>query len=131
MLEQLGDADAVFGYRKERMDRWSKRMGSKIANGVRNRILAEDIVDTGCAIKIFKKSLTTNLMPWKGMHRFFGSLFTMQGAQIKQIPVNHRPRSAGHSKYTNWGRLPRTIRDLFAVRWLRTRYVSAFNNTLS
>ena len=123
LLEKLGDADAVFGYRAKRQDTWSKRKGSKLANGVRNAILHEDIVDTGCAIKIFRKQLTEQLMPWNGMHRFFGSLFAMQGARIVQMPVNHRPRSAGSSKYTNWGRLKKTIWDLFAVRWLRSRYV--------
>jgi dolichol-phosphate mannosyltransferase len=123
LLESLGDADAVFGFRAKRQDTWSKRKGSKLANGVRNLILREDIVDTGCAIKIFRKTLTESLTPWNGMHRFFGSLFAMQGAKIVQRPVNHRPRSAGSSKYTNWGRLKKTIWDLFAVRWLRSRYV--------
>lgn len=118
-----GDADAVFGFRARRKDTWSKRWGSKLANAVRNRILKEDITDTGCAVKIFRKSLTDDLMPWNGMHRFFGSLFRMQGAVILQMPVHHRPRAAGTSKYTNWGRLKKTVRDLFAVRWLRSRYV--------
>jgi glycosyltransferase involved in cell wall biosynthesis len=125
LLNGLGDADAIFGYRAERKDTWSKKMGSKLANGVRNAILREEIRDTGCAIKIFRKSLTARLTPWNGMHRFLGSLFHMQGAVIVQCPVNHRPRSAGTSKYTNWGRLKKTWRDLFAVRWLRSRYVHA------
>ncbi|WFB34932.1 glycosyltransferase family 2 protein [Kiritimatiellota bacterium B12222] len=123
MMEMLGDADAIFGYRAERKDTWSKKIGSKLANGVRNGILKEEIRDTGCAIKIFKKSLTETLTPWNGMHRFLGSLFMMQKAKIVQKPVNHRPRSAGTSKYTNWGRLKKTWWDLFAVRWLRSRYV--------
>ncbi|MDF3128226.1 glycosyltransferase family 2 protein [Kiritimatiellaeota bacterium B1221] len=123
MWDGIGDADAIFGYRAERKDTWSKKMGSKLANGVRNGILKEEIRDTGCAIKIFRKSLTFRLMPWNGMHRFLGSLFFMQQAKIVQQPVNHRPRSAGTSKYTNWGRLKKTWWDLFAVRWLRSRYV--------
>ena len=123
LWEARGEADAVFGYRARRKDTWSKRTGSKLANGVRNLILREDIRDTGCAVKIFRKSLTERLLPWNGMHRFFGSLFRMQGAVIHQMPVNHRPRAAGTSKYTNWGRLKKTVRDLFAMRWLRSRYV--------
>lgn len=115
--------DAVFGYRASRKDTWSKRIGSKWANAVRNLILREEIRDTGCAVKIFRKSLTERLIPWNGMHRFFGSLFAMQAAKIHQMPVNHRPRGAGTSKYTNWGRLKKTVRDLFGMRWLRTRYV--------
>lgn len=118
-----GEADAVFGFRAKRQDTWSKRFGSKLANAVRNLILKEDITDTGCAVKIFRRSLTEDLMPWNGMHRFFGSLFHMQGAVIVQQPVNHRRRTAGTSKYTNWGRLKKTVRDLFAMRWLRSRYV--------
>ncbi|MGA0334227.1 MAG: glycosyltransferase family 2 protein [Kiritimatiellia bacterium] len=123
LWEGRGEADAIFGYRAERKDTFSKRFGSKLANGVRNCILREEIRDTGCAIKIFRKSLTDSLTPWNGMHRFLGSLFLMQGASIAQCPVNHRPRSAGFSKYTNWGRLKKTWWDLFAVRWLRSRYV--------
>jgi len=116
-------ADAAFGYRASRKDTWSKRAGSKLANGFRNLVLKETIVDTGCAIKIFRKQLTLRLTPWNGMHRFFGSLFAMQGAVIEQRAVHHRPRTAGISKYTNFGRLKKTIWDLFAVRWLRSRYV--------
>jgi len=123
LMKLLGDADAAFGYRAKRQDTWSKKYGSKLANGVRNLILREDIRDTGCAIKIFRKRLTERLTPWNGMHRFLGSLFQMQGAVIVQKAVNHRPRAAGTSKYTNWGRLKKTVRDLFAVRWLRSRYV--------
>lgn len=118
-----GGADAAFGYRADRKDTWSKRAGSKLANGFRNRVLKETIIDTGCAIKIFRKTLTDRLTPWNGMHRFFGSLFAMQGADIEQRAVNHRPRTAGSSKYTNFGRLKKTIWDLFAVRWMRSRYV--------
>lgn len=117
------ETDAAFGFRAERKDSRSKKIGSKLANGVRNLILGEEIRDTGCAIKIFRKTLTDRLTPWNGMHRFLGSLFAMQGARIAQQAVNHRPRSAGVSKYTNWGRLRKTVRDLFAVRWLRSRYV--------
>ena len=124
MMEALGNADAILGYRAQRKDTLSKKWGSKLANGVRNAILKENIRDTGCAIKIFRKTLTDTLTPWNGMHRFLGSLFMMQGAQIVERPVNHRPRSAGTSKYTNWGRLKKTWRDLFAVRWLRSRYVN-------
>ncbi len=116
-------ADAAFGFRADRKDTWSKRVGSKWANGFRNRVLKEAIVDTGCAIKLFRRELTDRLTPWNGMHRFLGSLFAMQGAVIEQRAVNHRPRTAGTSKYTNFGRLKKTIWDLFAVRWLRSRYV--------
>ncbi len=123
LMDASTDADAVFGYRTARQDTWSKKMAGTIANTVRNRLLQEEIRDTGCATKIFKKQLLTPLTPWNGMHRFLGTLFLMQGAIITQRPVSHRPRTAGISKYTNWGRLIRTLRDVFGIRWLRSRYL--------
>jgi dolichol-phosphate mannosyltransferase len=59
---------------------------------------------------------------WRGMHRFLPSMFLMQNARLKQVPVNHRPRAGGRSKYTNWGRLKETIWDLWAVRWMKRRH---------
>lgn len=116
MFEIRHEADAIFGYRADRKDTWSKRIASKLANGIRNLLLREKIKDSGCSLKLFKRSLTTALVPWDGMHRFLGTLFFMQGATIKQIPVNHRARTAGESKYTNSGRLKITWRHLLAIR---------------
>lgn len=124
LWEAREGVDAVFGFRAKRKDTWSKRWGSKIANRVRNGILRDNVRDTGCSVKLFKSTLTLPLSPWNGMHRFFGALFLMQGAVIHQVPVNHRPRVAGVSKYTNWGRLKKTVRDLFAMRWVRSRHVN-------
>ena len=124
VLAELGDdCDCCCGYRARRQDTWSTRWGSRLAIGIRNRVLGEDIIDTGCSLKAFKRELAEPLSPWNGMHRFYGSLFGMQGAVIRQVPVNHRPRSAGISKYTNWGRLKKTWRDLWCVRWMKARYV--------
>ena len=116
LYEVTDQADAVFGYRARRKDSLSKRIGGKLANGVRNLLLGEDIKDTGCSLKLFRRSLTTTLVPWDGMHRFFGTLFLMQQARIVQMPVNHRPRKAGVSKYTNTGRLKKTWGHLMAIR---------------
>jgi len=115
------DVDCCCGYRARRMDTASKRWGSKLANAVRNRALGEAIIDTGCSVKAFKVEFVRSLQPWDGLHRFFASYVTMQGGRIVQIPVNHRPRSAGTSKYTNWRRLQKTIRDLKGVAWLKSR----------
>lgn len=123
LLEALSSCDCCCGYRRERRDSWSKRWGSRLANRIRNRVLREDIIDTGCTLKAFKAELVEGLWAWNGMHRFLPSLFAMRGARIRQIPVHHRPRAAGVSKYTNLGRLKTTLADLLAVRWMRKRNV--------
>jgi glycosyltransferase involved in cell wall biosynthesis len=123
LLQELKGRDCVLGYREKRKDTLSKRWGSRMANAVRSRILRDGVRDTGCAVKVFRASLASNLPPWNGIHRFFPAFFLMEGATLHQVSVNHRPRSAGTSKYTNLGRLKRTIRDLFGVRLLQQRYV--------
>jgi hypothetical protein len=103
------------------MDTVWRRLGSVLANGVRNAVLGEEIRDTGCSLKAFNAHLVRRIQPWNGMHRFFASLIAMQGGRIGQIEVGHRPRSSGTSKYSNWARLKRTVFDLLAVRWLKSR----------
>jgi glycosyltransferase involved in cell wall biosynthesis len=124
LVEALGDGDCCCGHRVRRQDRWSRRVGSRMANRVRNAVLGEDILDTGCSLKAFRAALTRDLPVWNGMHRFFPALFRIRGATIRQIPVHHRPRLAGRSKYTNLGRLATTVWDLWAVRWMQRRAVT-------
>lgn len=119
-LEEKG-CDCCCGYRAKRQDTFWRRVGSRLANGVRNRALGESIIDTGCSVKAFKREFVTGLQPWNGMHRFFASLVMMQGGSVGQVEVRHRPRAAGTSKYTNWSRLKKTVFDLWAVRWLKSR----------
>jgi dolichol-phosphate mannosyltransferase len=121
LLAELGSHDCCFGYRATREDSFGKRVGSKIGNGVRNWVLGEAIRDTGCSLKAFPTECVQNLTMWKGLHRFLGSLLTIKGASIAQIPVNHRARQKGTSKYTNLGRLKETVWDLLAVRWMKRR----------
>ena len=113
--------DCCCGYRARRKDTVWRRLGGLLANEVRNAVLGETIRDTGCSLKAFKTSFVRGLQPWNGMHRFFGSLVAMQGGRISQMGVRHRPRQAGVSKYSNWSRLKRTVFDLIAVRWLKSR----------
>jgi len=108
---------------KKRNDQWTKRLASRIGNAIRNIVLKENIIDTGCTLKIFHAELIKNLVPWDGMHRFLPSLILMKGGTIKQIAVNHRPRLKGKSKYTNWGRLFKTLPDLCAVYWMKKKYI--------
>ena len=123
LVAELNDCDCCCGYRAHRRDTWSKRLGSRIANRFRNAVLHETVIDTGCGIKAFRAWLAQGLTVWNGMHRFLPALFAMRGARIRQIPVNHRPRAAGTSKYTNFGRLKKTIWDLYGVRWMQQRAV--------
>ena len=113
--------DCCIGYRARRRDTFWRQFGSRLANGVRNAVLGEAIRDTGCSVKAFKAEFLRDLLPWNGMHRFFASFVTMQEGRVSQIEVDHRSRQSGVSKYTNWGRLKRTIRDLFGVKWLKSR----------
>ena len=116
-----GDADICCGYRQNRKDTLSKRIASKLANRFRRKMLGDDIIDTGCSMKAFRAELLKVLQYWDGMHRFLPVLASLQGASIVQIPVNHRPRLAGKSKYTNFSRLRRSVRDLRGVKWLKSR----------
>jgi dolichol-phosphate mannosyltransferase len=123
LLDAMRDCDMCCGYRAVRRDTLSKRLGSRFGNAVRNRVLHDGIIDTGCSLKAVRSDLVRDLpMAFRGMHRFLPVLLMMKGARVRQIPVNHRPRAAGSSKYTNFRRLLDTRSDLWAVRWMQKRY---------
>jgi len=123
LVERLKDCDICCGWRKNRQDNWSRNFGSKLANFVRNGLLKDGIIDTGCSLKAFKAKFIKDLpMDLNGMHRFLPALAQMRGARIDQVPVNHRERQGGVSKYTNFGRLMVTVSDLMAVRWMQKRH---------
>jgi len=114
-------ADVCSGIRVDRHDTWSKRIGSRFANCMRRWILDDGIADTGCPLKTYRSAFLKRLQYWNGLHRFLPALCLAQGAKIVQMPVTHRYRVAGKSKYTNFGRLKVTIRDLAGVAWLKAR----------
>lgn len=121
LVAALDGADICCGYRARRNDTLSKRLASRLANACRRAILGDEIIDTGCSLKAFKAPLLKSLQYWDGMHRFLPMLASLQGAEIIQIPVGHRSRFSGKSKYTNFGRFKRTVADLFGVRWIKSR----------
>ena len=121
LLAALVGHDAAVGYRAERRDGVVRRLSSKIANAVRNRVSGDDIVDTGCSLKAFRTEALREIKLWNGMHRFLPTLIKIEGRSVVQIPVNHRPRLAGTSKYGVWNRVFRSTADLFAVRWMKSR----------
>jgi glycosyltransferase involved in cell wall biosynthesis len=121
LVEALRTHDAVAGYRARRRDPWAKRLASHVANRVRNRLTGDDIIDTGCSLKAFRRECLASLELHDGMHRFLPTLLRLKGYRVVQLPVNHRPRGAGRSKYGIADRLFRPLADLLAVRWMRKR----------
>lgn len=121
LLQEIEGVDAVCGYRANRKDTWSKRVGSRIGNTVRDWFTHDGIRDTGCSLKAFRRECVADLPPLNGFHRFMPAYFKLHGRTIKQIPVDHRARTFGTSKYTNLKRLPRTLFDLIGFLWYRKR----------
>ena len=114
-------ADLVCGYRQKRKDTMVKRLTSRIANFVRSRYTRDGVRDTGCTLKAMRRECVSALIPFKGMHRFIPALVKGAGFQIVEVPVNHRPRKFGESKYGLGDRALRATIDMFGVRWLLSR----------
>ncbi|HYJ04943.1 MAG TPA: glycosyltransferase family 2 protein [Chthoniobacterales bacterium] len=114
-------ADLVCGYRAQRKDTFVKRVTSRIANFVRSRFTKDGVRDTGCTLKAMKRECISALLPFKGMHRFIPALVKGAGYRLVEIPVNHRPRKFGESKYGLGNRALRATTDMFGVRWLLSR----------
>ena len=114
-------ADLVCGYRAQRKDTVVKRITSRVANFVRSRFTKDGVRDTGCTLKAMKRECITALVPFKGMHRFIPALVKGAGYRLVEVPVNHRPRKFGVSKYGLGNRALRATADMFGVRWLLSR----------
>src|SRR5947207_4240937 len=114
-------ADLVCGYRAQRKDTLVKRLTSRIANFVRSRFTKDGVRDTGCTLKAMRRECVSALVPFKGMHRFVPALVKGAGYRLVEIPVNHRPRRFGQSKYGLGNRAVRATIDMFGVRWLLSR----------
>lgn len=117
--------DLVCGYRAKRKDTPFKRLQSRIANFVRSRFVGDHVRDTGCTLKVMRRDCREALLLFNGMHRFIPALIRNMGWRVTEVPVNHRPRIHGVSKYGFGNRALRATTDMFGVRWLnsrRTRY---------
>jgi dolichol-phosphate mannosyltransferase len=121
LAEIAGGADLVCGYRVKRQDTLVKRATSRIANAVRSRYTKDGVRDTGCTLKAMRRECASALFPFKGMHRFIPALVKAAGYRLVEIPVNHRPRRFGQSKYGLGNRALRATIDMFGVRWLLSR----------
>jgi dolichol-phosphate mannosyltransferase len=111
----------VTGHRVNRRDSWAKRRASRIANAIRRAALRDDNPDTGCSLKLYQRSLFLRFPYFDHMHRYLPALAKRENCAVRVVPVNHRHRTQGRSKYTNFGRLLVGIPDLLGVMWLIRR----------
>ena len=121
LAEMARGADLVCGYRASRKDTMVKRITSRIANFVRSRFTGDGVRDTGCGLKAMRRECVEAMVPFKGMHRFVPALVKGAGYRLVEVPVNHRPRQFGQSKYGLGNRALRATVDMFGVRWLLAR----------
>jgi len=121
-LEAEPDMGLVSGVRTKRQDTASRRLASRAGNAFRNWLLKDGATDTGCGLKAFRRDLFLGMPYFDHMHRFLIALAIREGWRVAFVPVNHRARTAGQSKYTNFGRLLVSGADLLGVRWLLRRH---------
>lgn len=112
----------VSGVRTKRKDTLSRRLASRVANGIRSRLLKDGAVDTGCGLKAFRRDAFLALPYFDNIHRYLITLMIREGYEVRFVEVNHRPRHRGTSKYTNFSRMMVSISDLIGVLWLQRRY---------
>lgn len=123
MLALLADCDMVCGVRTKRADKWLRRVSSSIARSARKAVLGVDFADTGCNLRVFKRTILETLPAFDGVHRFMPVFVHNVGLSVKEMPVAHHPRTAGRSNYGIGNRLGRGIRDLVMVRWFLKRQI--------
>ncbi|MEN8181040.1 MAG: glycosyltransferase family 2 protein [Myxococcota bacterium] len=121
LLAALEDADVVNGVRALRADGWVRRASSRIANGFRNQLTGETVTDVGCSLRVIRTASLQRIKLFRGMHRFLPTLLALEGARVREIPVAHRPRERGRSKYGIANRLFVGLVDVLAVRWMKRR----------
>jgi glycosyltransferase involved in cell wall biosynthesis len=123
LLKYLAQYDMATGWRQKREDPWLKKISSKIANAIRNRLSGEEIKDSACTLRAFKRECVQNIPVFNGMHRFLSILVKLEGYRIVEVPVIHHARKFGKSKYNIRNRIVRAFIDLLAVRWMKSRHI--------
>jgi glycosyltransferase involved in cell wall biosynthesis len=121
LVKEADSCDMVCGRRINRQDTWIKKITSYFANQIRSRVCHDGIQDTGCSLKLYKAESLRKIKMFQGMHRFLPALFLIEGLKIKEIPVSHRERVRGKTKYNFFNRSFNTIADMMAVRWMHKR----------
>ena len=121
LLPLAAQYDLVCGWRKDRHDNVIRKVSSRIAYLFRHLVLGDQVHDTGCSLKVFRRAVIERLQLFEGMHRFFPALASMHGFSVAEVPVRHYPRAHGISKYGIGNRLFKSLYDLIAVRWMKSR----------
>ena len=121
LIEALDHADCVCGVRVDRQDSVSKRLASRIANTIRRFVLSDGVQDIGCSLRVIRATNLARIKLFRGGHRFLPSLLAMEGARVVELPVSHRPRRHGASKYGIGRRLAVVWIDLLVVVWMKRR----------
>ncbi len=126
MLQYVNNYDVVCGIRAKRHDNFIRRISSKIGNSIRNWVTKDNIVDTGCSLKVYRTFYLKKIKMFKGMHRFLPTLLKLEGAKVTQVNVKHHPRKYGESKYGLGiaSRAGKAFVDLLAVRWMISRHIN-------
>jgi dolichol-phosphate mannosyltransferase len=123
LMQYMPDYDLITGFRQKRNDSFIKKITSKIANAIRNWVIQDNIIDTGCPLKIMKADIAKRIPLFKGMHRFLPALIMLYGGNIVQVPVAHYPRHAGIAKYHLFNRIINPFFDMLAFYWMKKRYI--------
>jgi len=121
LVELLDRADCVNGVRAKRHDGLVRKLSSRVGNGFRNWVTGESVTDVGCSLRAMRTSYLRRVKLYRGMHRFLPTLLRIEGARLLEVPVAHRPRRAGRSKYGIGNRLFVGFVDVLAVRWMQSR----------
>ena len=123
LLSHLDQWDAVTGWRVDRAagDNLMRRLSSRVANRIRNWVSDETIEDSGCTFRAFRRECLRELVLYRGFHRFIPTLLRMRGYRVLEVPVHHRPRRFGQSKYGVLNRALVAFADLLVIRWMNAR----------
>lgn len=124
LLEFSDDYELVMGYRQNRKDTLVKKLSGRMANAFRKWLLDDDIIDTGCPLKIMKADIAKQMPFFKGMHRFIPNMTILLGGKVKQVPVQHFPRYAGKAKYHLLNRLVGPLTDAIVFRWMQRNAIT-------
>lgn len=123
LINALGHADLVCGWRMNRRDPLQKKLISKVSNWIRSRLCQDHMHDTGCSLKLYRKKALDKIKLYYGMHRFLPALFLIEGFSVKEVPVSHRKREKGKTKYHFFNRSLGPIIDMFVVLWMRKKHL--------
>jgi dolichol-phosphate mannosyltransferase len=123
LLAALAGADVVSGIRARRKDSWVRLVSSRVANAVRRGVLGDPVTDIGCSFKAYRREALEGMPMFVGVHRFLPALCVFRGARFTEVPLNHRARLHGVSKYGVGNRLWRGLADLVGVQWMKARLV--------